>query len=90
MSVRINDRFQIRRDTHSWMLVEHVAVDQSRKGVKRTTRESHTWYANPAQCCRAILERTGGDCETAAELQDAWKNAVEQIHTALRGREVMA
>ena len=82
MSIPISNRFEIRRDTHSWMLVEHVAVDQSRKGVKRQTREVHTWHANPEQACRAILERTGGDCETAAELRAEWRKAVAQIREA--------
>lgn len=87
MSIQINERFELRRDSHAWMLVEHVAIDQSKRGVKNQTREVHTWHASPEQACRTILERTGGDCETAEGLVREWRNAVTDIRMALKERE---
>ncbi len=87
MSIPINERFELRRDSHSWMLVEHVAVDQSRKGVKNQSREVHTWHATPEQACRTILERTGGDCETAEGLVREWRKAVSEITHAFEAVE---
>ena len=85
MTIKINNRFEIRRDTHCWILVEHVPVDQTRRNAKRQTRESHTYHANPRQCCEAILSRTGDDCETATELQESWDRAVSEICGAVVG-----
>jgi len=79
MSIHVNDRFEIRRDSHCWILVEHVKTDQTRKNVKRAARESHTFHANVRQCCAAILERTGGDCETAEGLIEAWDRTRYEI-----------
>ena len=60
-------------------------MDQARHNAKRQTRESHTYYANPRQCCEAILSRTGGDCDTATQLQESWDRAVSEIQRAVAG-----
>ena len=85
MTIKINNRFEIRRDAYCWILVENVPVDQTRHNAKRQTRESHSYYANPRQCCEAILSRTGGDCQTATDLQESWDRAVSEIRGAVAG-----
>lgn len=82
MSIPINDRFELRRDRYAWMLVEHVPTDPKHRNTQNPTREVHTWHASPAQACTAILDRTGGDCETAEGLVRAWEKAVTQVREA--------
>lgn len=85
--IRINDRFELRRDHYAWMLVEHVPVDQSHRRAKYATREKHTWHASPAQACTTILDRTGGDCDTAEGLVREWRKAVTEVREALCGED---
>lgn len=80
--MKINDRFDIRPDRYCWVLVEHVATDPNHRNTKKTTRESHTYHASVEQACTEILNRTGGECDTAQGLVQEWQKAVTAVREA--------
>lgn len=77
MAYQLNDRFTLKRDAHSWELVEHW-MTSPRKGDPRPASRS-TWHATMCQACEAVLDRTAGDCETAEALKQTLAQAVAEI-----------
>lgn len=78
--IRINDEFEIHPDQYGWILVQYVAT--VRKKAQRAYRLEKTYHPTVAAACKTVLEHTGGDCETAQQLIDAWDRVVKQVRKA--------
>lgn len=75
---KLNDRFTLKRDAHSWELVEHW-MSRPKDGRTPKPYSRSTWHATMVQACDYVLDRTAGDCETAEELKQTMAQAVAEI-----------
>jgi hypothetical protein len=80
--LRINDRYELARDTHCWELRERrTGTHPDGKPWERLHR---TWHANMDQAFNAILDREAGTCEDLEEYKRTLYRVRDDIRAALR------
>ncbi len=82
--IKINEDFSILRYKYGWELLHYTdGKDKSDEPI-RVCRK--TFHADITQCCREILDREIGKCETLADITKYLKNAVSELTGDVEGK----
>jgi len=79
--MKIDDRFEVERDTYCWMLHDWrdgKDRDGNPKRMKRTT-----YHRDLVQVSEVILDRTAGECRALSELPTLLKAQTDRIVQAI-------
>lgn len=79
--MKIDDRFEVERDTYCWMLHDWrdgKGRDGNHKRTKRTT-----YHRDLMQVHEAILNRAAGECQVLSELPTLLKTQTDRVVQAI-------
>lgn len=79
--MKIDDRFELERDTYCWML--HDWRDGKTREGKPTRTKRTTYHRDLIQVHETILNRTAGECTALAEIVAAMKSQTDRVVQAI-------
>ena len=83
MSIKLGDRFEIKRDKYQWVLTEFITGVNSK--TKAPTINGHTsYYATLGQVASELVNRGSDQAQTVRELQAYYEAAVATITELLK------
>jgi hypothetical protein len=75
--IKLNDQFEIHRDSYNWILVEWR--DGFNKDGEPTITGKNSYHPNLKMISRYLLDEQAKDCESLQEIIDLFDNAVERL-----------